>query len=196
MRGEVSLGGCPAVAVASLYKPDLVTRHTGRAVRLSIERMLAEYRGHVLTVLDFRDVEVIDFSCADEVVAKLVLASLAERRETRDVFFLFRGLEEHHLDPIARVLERRRLAVAAERADGGKTLLGCVETEGERAWEAVCRSGRAGAGAVADVIGVAERRARDLLEGLYGQRLVLRLEAEYLSLFRALAGTAAGEGRA
>jgi hypothetical protein len=63
----------PEIAVASLYQRNLVTRHTGRAVRLSIEGLVSELGATSLTVLDFGDVAVIDFSCADEVVAKLVL---------------------------------------------------------------------------------------------------------------------------
>ncbi|TFG61608.1 MAG: hypothetical protein E4H28_08655, partial [Gemmatimonadales bacterium] len=62
----------PDVAIASLYQEFLVTRHTGRAVRLSIERLVDERSGPSLTVIDFRDVAVIDFSCADEVVARLL----------------------------------------------------------------------------------------------------------------------------
>ena len=41
----------PAVTRTNLYSY-LVTRHTGRAVRLSIEQRLAEYDRHVLTVLE------------------------------------------------------------------------------------------------------------------------------------------------
>ena len=48
----------------------LVTRPTGAAVRHSIE--LALSRSDCLTaLLDFSDIELLDFSCAEEIVAKL-----------------------------------------------------------------------------------------------------------------------------
>ncbi|MFQ5890114.1 MAG: hypothetical protein ACE5JR_08675 [Gemmatimonadota bacterium] len=185
----------PAVAIASLYKPDLVTRHTGRAVRLSIESLLAEYEGHLLTVLDFRDVTVIDFSCADEVVAKLVLASLPEARPPRDRFFLFRGIGDHHLDPVQSALDRRRLTVAAERDNGERTLIGHVERHAARVWEAVCSAGRAPVRAVAAEIRLPEPAARAVLEDLYGRRLLIRVADEYVSLFQALAEAGAAGPR-
>ena len=50
----------------------LVTRPTGAAVRHSIE--LALSRSDCLTaLLDFSEIELLDLSCADEVVAKLRL---------------------------------------------------------------------------------------------------------------------------
>ena len=66
----------------SLYSY-LVTRHTGRAVRLSIENQIAECEGQVVAVLDFQNVVVIDFSCADEVVAKLAHLAPVHREPWR-----------------------------------------------------------------------------------------------------------------
>ena len=51
---------------------NLVTRTTGRLVRSSIARAL-EADGAPLALLDFSDVGLVDFSCADEIVAKLLL---------------------------------------------------------------------------------------------------------------------------
>ena len=58
--------------VCDLYS-NLVTRPTGAAVRTEIENLLAAWRGPSLTVIDFSHVNLLDFSCADEVVAKLLL---------------------------------------------------------------------------------------------------------------------------
>ncbi len=90
----------PDIAVASLYQRNLVTRHTGRAVRLSIEGLVSELAATSLTVLDFGDVAVIDFSCADEVVAKLVLRAVDGKSDESQHFFLFRGVAQHHVDPM------------------------------------------------------------------------------------------------
>ncbi|MFQ5745899.1 MAG: hypothetical protein ACE5HF_01610 [Gemmatimonadota bacterium] len=175
----------PRVAVTQLCQKNLVTRFTGRAVRLGIERMMADAEGSRLTVLDFRDVEVIDFSCADEVVAKLVLGAAA--RPERDRFFLFRGMAPDVLDPVESALRRRALAVAAERRGGEPLLLGSVDLEGREVWEALSRCGRLPAVGVAERLGVTECRARDVLDGLYGRRLLLRRDSEYVSLSFAFA---------
>ncbi len=170
----------PVISEASLFSY-LVTRQTGRAVRLSIEDQFAEPAGAVVGVLDFREVAVIDFSCADEVVAKLV--DEAQGADTRR-FFLFRGLRDHHLDPISSALDRRALAVAAERTDGTRLLVGTVTDDQRRAWREVDRLGRAGAAAVARGIGTSDGRAVEALEALYRRRLVAADGEGYLSLHR------------
>ena len=133
----------PRVSVASLYKRDLVTRHTGRTVRLTIEGMFSEEDWDTLTVLDFHDVAIIDFSCADEVVAKLVLGAMPAEDVARERFFLVRGLCDHHLDPLQSALRRRDLAVAAESDEGEPLLVGAVDDHETGIWTALCRLGRA-----------------------------------------------------
>jgi hypothetical protein len=63
---------------------NLVTRPTGAAVRAQIEALLADARERSLTVIDFSHVGMIDFSCADEVVAKLLLQSVSTERGERE----------------------------------------------------------------------------------------------------------------
>src|SRR3954452_20628822 len=79
---------------------NLVTRPTGAAVRPQIEALLADARERSLTVIDFSHVGMIDFSCADEVVAKLLLQSVSTERGEREAYFLFRGVTEDHWDAI------------------------------------------------------------------------------------------------
>ena len=64
-------------AVATPYR-NLVTRATGAAVRGRIEAALERSTCDV-AVLDFSEVALLDFSCADEIVAKLVLAARPSR---------------------------------------------------------------------------------------------------------------------
>ena len=118
--------------VASLYA-HLVTRPTGRAVRMAIEGQLAGAGELALSVIDFSEVHVLDFSCADEVVAKLLLHHQPPEEATR-AFFIFRGVSDLHLEPIQTVLERHRLVAVAETATGRCVLVG-VPGEGEaRVW--------------------------------------------------------------
>ncbi|NJD20865.1 MAG: hypothetical protein FIA95_16475 [Gemmatimonadetes bacterium] len=114
--------------VASLYS-HLVTRQTGRAVRMAIETQLAELGERSLSLIDLSEVKVLDFSCADEVVAKLVQRYSGEGHA--QAYFVFRGVLEPHRDQIQVVLERQGLAAVAETAPGRFELLG-VRSEGER----------------------------------------------------------------
>lgn len=177
-------GAFAVVSRARLYSC-LVTRPTGRAVRLSIEDQLADHQGSVVSVLDFRNVSVIDFSCADEVAAKLVRAAAGSDRG--DLFLLFTGLEEHHLDPVESALRRRDLVVAAERADGSPLVLGELEEGARRAWHEVVRNGVGRPEGLVETLGLSSEAAEVLLEALHRRRLVLRDEEDYVSLRRAAA---------
>src|SRR5579884_1911295 len=118
---------------------NLVTRPTGVAVRNQIEQMLSAMHERALTVIDFSQVSMIDYSCADEVVAKLLMRYVADD-SPRDAYFLFRGLTEHHSDAIEAVLERHDLAAAVED-DGRVRLMGVLTDDERRVWEAAYRRG-------------------------------------------------------
>lgn len=127
------LGHLVRRTVASLYS-SLVTRPTGQAVRLAIENALAEDPGQAgLSVIDLSQVSIIDFSCADEVVAKLLLRFLEEGRPG-EVFFVFRGIKELHRDPIDVALARQSLVAVAETADGSFELIGVPTRREEEVW--------------------------------------------------------------
>ena len=137
--------------VASLYS-SLVTRPTGQAVRLAIENLLAEETGPTsLSVIDLSQVTVIDFSCADEVVAKLLLRFLEEDRP-RDAFFVFRGIRDLHRDPIEVVLERQTLAAVSETESGAFELLGSTTPDELRVWQALETRGRIRVGEIQDFL--------------------------------------------
>ena len=93
---------------------DLVTRPTGRAVRESIETTLGA--GIVMARIDFTGVGCIDYSCADEIVAKLL-------RDSGRVLLLL-GISDGHREAIEPVLEGHGLAVLLERPDGTLDALG------------------------------------------------------------------------
>ncbi|MBA3673004.1 MAG: hypothetical protein H0W68_13415 [Gemmatimonadaceae bacterium] len=153
---------------------NLVTRPTGAAVRTQIEALLGDARARSLTVIDFSHVGMIDFSCADEVVAKLLLRYVAAEREDREAYFLFRGVTDDHWDAIETVLERHGLALVLETADGAR-IVGMVNDRERNAWERVYQSGRT---APADLVGAfgTEGDAAKLLDGLHRRRLLMRLD--------------------
>lgn len=108
--------------VSDLYG-DLVTRRTGAAVRGGIEQELAADGEPAF--IDFGAVRCLDLSCADEIVAKLVLQYGSWR-------FLFRGVTASQRDALEPVLERHGLAVALVAEDTGRVELIGPDTETER----------------------------------------------------------------
>jgi hypothetical protein len=130
----IDVGHLVQRTVASLYS-HLVTRPTGRAVRMAIENQLAEVGDRSLSLIDFSEVAILDFSCADEVVAKLLQHYSGE--EQTEAFFVFRGVHEPHRDQIEVVLRRQGLATVAETGDGRFELLGARSTEEDAAWAAL-----------------------------------------------------------
>ncbi len=167
--------------VASLYS-SLVTRPTGQAVRLAIENVLAEETGPVsLSVIDLSEVSLIDFSCADEVVAKLLLRFMEDDRP-RDVFFVFRGIQELHRDPIEVVLERQTLAAVAETETGDFELIGSLSWKEVEVWQALEGRGRVKASEVTGLL--PGNGTEETLGQLVRKRLVFQdpVSGEYQAL--------------
>ena len=103
---------------------DLVTRPSGEKIRQRIERdMEKELNGSVIA-LDFARIGIIDYSCADEIIAKLVSRLLSG--EYGDNYILLTGLNENQKENIEVALERKDLAIAAEMRDGRRTLIGSL----------------------------------------------------------------------
>jgi anti-anti-sigma regulatory factor len=137
----IDVGDLVQRTVASLYS-HLITRQTGRAVRLAIEAQLAESGERSLSLIDLSEVSLLDFSCADEVVAKLLQRYAS--RERAEVFFVFRGVTEPHRDQVEVVLSRQALAAVAETDPGRYELLGTRTGEEDRIWGLLERRGLMG----------------------------------------------------
>ena len=167
-------------SVCELYS-NLVTRPTGAAVRTEIESQLDGLGQHALTIIDFSHVGTLDFSCADEIVAKLLLASISNP-ERENAYFIFRGMSESHLEAIETVLERHGLALVYDRGPDGVGLFGEIDSVGRQAWEAVSRSGCKAADEIAAVVGIPSEKARALLDDLWRRRLVMRTDAGYVAV--------------
>jgi len=109
-------------SISGVYA-DLVTRPTGRVVRERIERAIAG-RGEgdtgEITVarMDFAGVGCIDYSCADEIVAKLL--------RDRPAVLVLSGITDGHREAIEPVLSGHGLAALIERADGTLESLGAA----------------------------------------------------------------------
>lgn len=176
----IDVGRIVERTVASLYS-HLVTRPTGRAVRIAIEAQLEEVGGRALSLIDLSEVSVLDFSCADEVVAKLLLR-FGERPPPPEAFFVFRGVRDGHRAPIEAVLRRQSLAAVAETGRGRFELVGTRSEEELGIWTAVEEVGRLEPGSVRELF--PSSAEREILDGLARRGLVLALprRGEYHAL--------------
>jgi len=111
MKNHIDLASALRETVSGSFS-NLVTRPTGAAVRSYIEDQLARTSGCAVAIIDFTHVGMMDFSCADEIVAKLVLNA-----QTDAPTFVFSGLSESHIEAIDVVLERHGMALVSHEAD-------------------------------------------------------------------------------
>ena len=79
---------------------------------MAIETQLASAGAQSLSLIDLSEVTILDFSCADEVVAKLLQRCL--ETDTHEAFFMFRGVRESHRDQIAADLDDLRLVAPTD----------------------------------------------------------------------------------
>jgi hypothetical protein len=165
MIQTIRIGNLLREAVAAPYR-NLVTRPTGAAVRSRIEQALAN-SSCLTALLDFSDIELVDLSCADEVVAKLLLAG------RNAYFFVLQGLREDQREAIDHVLTHHRLAVAAVPLGPGELrLLGWVPSDAREAFACICHRGPLGVPDLARALGWLESRSREALHNLASHRLV------------------------
>ena len=168
MIQTIRIGTLLRETVASPYR-NLVTRPTGAAIRNRIQAALADSGCHT-ALLDFSDIELLDLSCADEVVAKLLLDD--GERGTR--FVVPSGLREDQHEAIEHVLTTHRLAVAA--VPGGEhpapRLLGWVTADSRAAFAFMCERGALLAAELAGALDWPAARAEEALAALAVHRLV------------------------
>lgn len=146
---------------------NLVTRPTGAAVRNRIQDALS--RSDCLTaMLDFSGIEVLDFSCAEEIVAKLLLSQAPPGRR----FVVLRGLRDDQHEAIQQVLTHHGLAVVADVHGGEPLLLGWVSPDARAAFACMCRTGSAVPMELARLLRWPEPRAHEALDTLARHFLV------------------------
>jgi hypothetical protein len=154
---------------------DLVTRSTGRAVRSSIQQAL-EAQPTAVTLLDFSEVGLVDFSCADEVVAKLLLAL------PDGTTVVLQGLREEQLEAIEHVLAHHDLAaLVRDPASGAARMVGRVNPDLHAAFLALQREGPATPEGLARRTGWPEDQTEAALRALLRLRLVRCAGARYIA---------------
>jgi hypothetical protein len=157
---------------------DMVTRSTGAALRDRIERTITG-ASHRTTQLDFTAVGLLDFSCADEVVAKLLLRVADEEEH----YVVLSGVTDSHLDAIDHVLERHGLSVASlGTGESAARVLGVTTPDVQTAFQAIQRLGAGDAKRLADALSWTVERAADALQSLALRRLIQAAGGTYRPL--------------
>ena len=153
---------------------DLVTRPSGQAIRERIERDLEKEPAGAVISLDFSKIGVIDYSCADEIVAKLMSRLLSG--EYGDKYILLAGLNENQKENIEVAIERKDLAVVAEMKDGGKTVLGKLNSYLRDTLDFIVKKKKATSKDLADARKIEANTSGTRLLNLHKKRLVKRVE--------------------
>lgn len=99
---------------------EMTGRSRGVRIREAIEKILREENGGLHVVLDFSGIGPIDFSWADEVVAKMI--SRLWSGEYGEKFIVLKGLRPSQAENIHVALERKRLAALATGTEGWRVI--------------------------------------------------------------------------
>ena len=153
---------------------DLVTRPTGQAVRARIELALEQEPDGAVVSLDLSKVGVVDYSCADEIIAKLMSRLLSG--EYGEKYLLLVGLNENQKENIEVAIERKDLAITAELRDGTRAVLGTLNNYLRDTLDFIISKGKATAKDLADAKKIEANTSGTRLLNLYKKRLVRRVE--------------------
>jgi uncharacterized membrane protein len=162
---------------------DLVTRQSGQAIRERIERDIAKEKDGDIIALDFSNIGIIDYSCADEIVAKLI--SRLVSGEYGDKYIVLKGLNENQKENIEVALERKDLAVMAEvrsqkpenRRQKTKVnvLLGSLNNYLLETLNLISHKGKITAGELSEELNLPANTSGTRLLNLYKKKLVRRV---------------------
>lgn len=152
----------------------LVTRETGQVIRAHIARALAALAPGSLMTLDFSGVGIIDYSCADECLAKLLSRLIAGEYGER--YLRLTGLGESQRENIHVALERKRLPAILVQPDGTWDCLGTITPHLRQTLELLVERQRLSAREMVGLLHLELTAASTRLGTLHRQRLVRRRE--------------------
>jgi hypothetical protein len=153
---------------------DLVTRHSGQLIRERIERSIEQEEPREIIALDFSRIGVIDYSCADEIAAKLMSRLLSG--EYGDRYIILTGLNDNQRENVEVALERKELAVMAEMREGKKLLLGSLNNYLKETLQLIVKKGKLTAKDLCEAMGLEANTSGTRLLNLHKKRLVKRSE--------------------
>jgi len=137
-----------------------------------LEKEIATSAEHSTIALDFTGVGVIDYSCADEVIAKLVSRLLAN--EYGDRYILLKNLSTTQRENIQVALERKNLA-ALEEDHSGWRIIGMINNYLQKTLEIVMEKGSMSSSELAEILKLELNNVSTRLINLHKIRLLKRI---------------------
>lgn len=153
---------------------DLVTRQSGQVIRNRIEQDIEKEKNGEVIALDFSKIGIIDYSCADEIVAKLISRLLSG--EYGDRYIILTGLNENQKENIEVALERKDLAVIIQMRDGKKILLGSLNNYLNETLTLILKKSKITAKDLSETMNLEANTSGTRLLNLHKKRLVKRIE--------------------
>ena len=153
---------------------DLVTRQSGQVIRERIKRDIEKEKDGEVIALDFSKIGIIDYSCADEIVAKLISRLLSN--EYGDKYILLAGLNDNQKENIEVALERKDLAVLADMKNWKKILLGNLNNYLKETLELIVKKGKITAKELSEIMKLEANTSGTRLLNLHKKRLVKRID--------------------
>jgi hypothetical protein len=153
---------------------DLVTRQSGQVIRNRIELDIENENDGEVIALDFSKIGIIDYSCADEIVAKLISRLLSG--EYGDKYIILTGLNENQKENIEVALERKDLAVIVQMRDGKRILLGSLNNYLNETLNLILKKGKITAKELSTAMNLEANTSGTRLLNLHKKRLVRRID--------------------
>jgi hypothetical protein len=148
-------------------------RSHGAKIRGAIEKVMREEKHPLLVILDFSGVGSIDFSWADEVIAKIV--SRLWGGEYGEKYFVLKSLNPPQIENISVALERKRLAALAMGSEGWQ-VIGSLNNYLAHTLDQVMKKGHLTLRQLSEEEGIGMNTSGTRLLNLYKKRLVMRVE--------------------
>jgi len=155
---------------------DLVTRQSGQVIRERIERDIAGEAEAEVIVLDFSKIGIIDYSCADEIVAKLI--SRLINGEYGNRYIVLKGLSDLQKENIEVALERKGLSCLAVSRNNRSMILGELNNYLKETFELVYDRKKITAKELSRILRLELNTAATRLLNLFKKRLITRTDEQ------------------
>jgi hypothetical protein len=151
---------------------EMTGRSRGVRIREAIEKIFGEEKGTLRVILDFSGIGSIDFSWADEAVAKMI--SRLWSGEYGEKFLVLRNLNPSQAENIGVALERKKLAVLTTGPEGWR-IIGSLNNYLIHTLNRVMKKRQLTLRELSEEEGIEMNTSGTRLLNLYKKRLVVRL---------------------
>ncbi len=155
---------------------DLVTRYSGQVIRERIEKDIVKEKDGEVIALDFSRIGIIDYSCADEIVAKLISRLMSNEYGNR--FIILKGLDETQKENIEVALERKALSCIAILRDGRQIVIGELNNYLRETFDFIKEREGITAKELSKKLRLELNTAATRLLNLYKKRLIMRTDEQ------------------